>query len=87
MERRQGADRRQMHMFVSQDRRSGPFDRRGAAGRQHERMQERQAIERIRAYKEKDRADRKTAPLLTRKQVVYLSLTLLIILVIVILAS
>ena len=87
MERRQGADRRQMHVFVSEDRRTGPFDRRGAAGRQHERMQEKQAIERIRAYKEKDKADRKTAPRLTRKQVTYLSLALLIILVIVILAT
>ena len=41
----------------------------------------------IRAYKEKDKADRKAVPRLTRKQVTYLSLALLIILVIVILAT
>ncbi len=87
MERRRGTDRRQTHMFVSEERRTGPFDRRGAEGRHRERMREVRQIERINAYKAKERAERTKPPLLTKKRVAVLALALLVVIVAVILAG
>jgi hypothetical protein len=54
MERRKIPDRRQQHTFFSDDRRSGPFDRRNADARLWERAQEMEKIKQIREYKERD---------------------------------
>jgi hypothetical protein len=78
MERRKTADRRQEHIFVSEDRRSGPFDRRDKVHRRRDIEEEREKIERIRAFKAKDRAASSASPpLFTRKRLVWMGLALL----------
>ena len=78
MERRKITDRRQEHIFVSEDRRSGPFDRRDKGHRLREIEEERQKIERIRAFKAKDRAASSASPpLFTTKRLVWMGLALL----------
>ena len=54
MERRQSTERREAHAFVSDDRRTGPHDRRGAEARRLDREREQEKIDRIRAYKTRD---------------------------------
>ncbi|MBC2711960.1 MAG: hypothetical protein HGJ94_13515 [Desulfosarcina sp.] len=81
MERRETEDRRQVHMFVAQERRDGPYERRGDATRRRERKQEREKIERIRAFKEKKKASLPVTPVMTKKRWVYLGLALLVIVV------
>lgn len=81
MERRRTADRRETHLYVAEDRREGPHDRRGAGVRYQEREQERAKIERIRAYREKDKAASHSAPLFSKKRLVYLGITLLVVIV------
>jgi len=78
MERRKAADRRQKHIFVSEDRRSGPFDRREKNHRRQEIEEEREKIERIRAFKAKDRAASSASPpLFTKKRLVWMGLAIL----------
>ena len=52
MERRKTEDRRQFHVFVADDQREGPYERRDDDARRWEREQEKAKIERIRAFKE-----------------------------------
>lgn len=85
MERRQTEQRREIHVFVSDERREGPYDRRGAGTRRLQRARERQKIERIRAFKEKGKASLPAPPLITKKRLVYLGLALLVIVVAVLL--
>lgn len=80
MERRKEPDRRQTHMFVSNERRTGPFDRRGADMRRLEREEEIRKIEKLRAYRQKDSTPPPAAPLLTRKRLVYIGIALVLIL-------
>jgi hypothetical protein len=80
MERRKIAKRREVHLFVADERRKGPFDRRGAETRFLEREREREKIERIRAFKQKDQNPSKDTPLFTKKRLVYLGLILIIVL-------
>lgn len=83
MERRKTADRRQEHIFVSADRRSGPFDRRQKSHRHRDIEQEREKIERIRAFKARDRAASSASPpLFTRKRLVRMGLALLALVVV-----
>lgn len=80
MERRKTTDRRQEHIFVSEDRRSGPFDRRDTGHRRRDIEEEREKIERIRAFKAKDRAASSSSsspPLFTKKRLVWMGLGLL----------
>lgn len=81
MERRVSGDRRQDHVFVANDRRSGPYDRRNASSRLQAREAERAKIERIRAFKQKEQTAPKKAPLLTKQRLVYLGVALLIIVI------
>jgi hypothetical protein len=78
MERRKAEDRRQVHVFVSDDRREGPYERRDDEARRRERERERKKIERIRAFKEKDNVPPPAAPMITQKRLVYLALVLLV---------
>ena len=73
MERRKGEDRRQVHVFVSEDRRDGPFERRDDETRERER----EKIERIRAYKQKDKAPLPTRPMITKKRMIVVGIVLL----------
>ncbi|BBO75880.1 hypothetical protein DSCW_32970 [Desulfosarcina widdelii] len=83
MERRKITDRRHKHIFVSEDRRSGPFDRRDKGHRRQEIEEEREKIERIRAFKAKDRAASSTSPpLFTKKRVVWMGLAILVLVVV-----
>lgn len=83
MERRKIADRRQKHIFVSEDRRSGPFDRRDKNHRRLEIEEEREKIERIRAFKAKDRAASSASPpLFTKKRLTWMGLALLALVVV-----
>jgi len=78
MEKRKAADRRQDHIFVSADRRSGPFDRRDKNHRRREIEEEREKIERIREFKARDRAASSASPpLFTKKRLVWLGLAIL----------
>jgi hypothetical protein len=79
MERRKTENRRQVHLYVADDRRTGPFDRRGDDIRRRERMQEREKIERIRAFKEKDTSTPTDTPTMTKKRLVFACLVLLVI--------
>ena len=79
MERRVTGDRRQAHVFVADDRRSGPFDRRNASSRLQAREAERAKIERIRAFKHKDQTAPEKAPLFTKQRLIFLGVALLII--------
>ena len=78
MEKRRSPDRRQEHMFVSKDRRVGPFDRRDSTDRREEILSEREKIERIRAFKAKDQAVSSQAPLFTKKRLILLGAALLL---------
>lgn len=79
MERRKTENRRQVHLYVADDRRTGPFDRRGDDVRRRERMQEREKIERIRAFKDRDRSSPPDSPTMTKKRLVFAGLVLLLI--------
>ncbi|MCB2148818.1 MAG: hypothetical protein KQI81_20225 [Deltaproteobacteria bacterium] len=85
MERRKTEDRRQVHVFVADDRRDGPYERRNDDARRWEREQERAKIARIRAFKEKNKASPSTSPMIPKKQLVYIGLALLVIAVVIIL--
>ena len=78
MEKRKMDDRRQEHLFVSNDRRTGPYDRRSPALGREEIQAEREKIERIRAFKAKDRASSADQPLFTPKRLIFLGLALLV---------
>jgi hypothetical protein len=79
MERRKIPDRRKVHMFVFEEQRTGPHDRRGAENRRLERAREMEKIKRIQAFKEQDRASATPAePILTKKQLAYIGLALLL---------
>jgi len=78
MERRKAENRRQVHVFVSDDRRDGPYERRDDETRRREREQERKKIERIRAFKEQDNAPLSATPMMTKKRWVYIGLALLV---------
>jgi len=65
-------------MFVSEDRRSGPFDRRDKNHRLRDIEEEREKIERIRAFKARDRAASSASPpLFTKKRLTWMSLAIL----------
>ena len=74
-------------MFVSNERRTGPFDRRGAAMRHREREMEIRKIKQLRRYKEKDRATPSAEPLLTRKRLTLLGLALVLIVIMALMVS
>lgn len=80
MERRQNPDRRKIHTFFSDERRTGPFDRRNADARLRERVEEMEKIKEIRSYKEKaaGQASPVTKPPSRRKQLVAAGLVLLL---------
>jgi len=78
MEKRKKVDRRQDHLFVSDDRRTGPYDRRSPALGREEIEAEREKVERIRAFKAKDRSTPSAQPLFTPKRLVFLGLALLL---------
>lgn len=83
MERRKKADRRQEHIFVSEDQRSGPFDRRQKSHRRRDVEEEREKIERIRAFKARDRAASSASPpLFNKKRLVWMGLALLALVVV-----
>jgi len=81
MERRKMPDRRRVHVFVSQDRRTGPYDRRGASSRLRERAQEMEKIKRIQSFKEKDKIAAPAAFGLDKKRIIFLVLAALILIV------
>ena len=81
MERRQTAQRRQVHLFVADERRVGPHDRRKANLRLVDLERERAKIERIRAFKEKDQAEPTGTSLFSKNRLVYLGLVLAVVLV------
>jgi hypothetical protein len=87
MDKRKNLERRQDHLFVSDDRRSGPFDRRRTGTRREEIEAEREKIERIRAFKAKDQAHAasSTAPVLTKKKLIFLGAAVLAIVTILLL--
>ena len=51
MERRKTPDRRKVHMYISKERRTGPFDRRNADVRRRERAEELKKIQSLRQFK------------------------------------
>jgi hypothetical protein len=79
MERRTTETRRQDHVFVADERREGPYDRRGDEARRRERERERKKIESIRAFKDKDKVPPAVAPMITQKRLVYIGLALLVV--------
>jgi hypothetical protein len=81
MERRKAEARRQVHVFVSDDRRDGPYERRDDEARRGERERERKKIEKIRAFKEKDKAPPPAAPMITKMRLIYIGLALLVVVV------
>ena len=85
MERRKAEDRRQVHVFVSDDRRDGPYERRDDEARRREREREKKKIERIRAFKAKDNAPAQATPMMTKKRLIYIGLALLVIAVVIML--
>ena len=80
MERRRIPDRRKTHMFFSDERRTGPFDRRNADARRRERAQEIAKIKKIREYKEQDVVGMtpSTTPTITRKRLAAVGLIVLL---------
>lgn len=80
MERRKTPDRRKIHTFFSDERRTGPFDRRNADARHRERVEEMKKIKEIRDYKEKDASHviPVAIPPSRRKQLVAVGLVLLL---------
>lgn len=83
VERRTLADRRKVHMFVSEERRKGPHDRRGAEQRRRERTLEREKIEKIQSFKEKKKLPASPAsPVITKKLLVCIGLTLLLLVIV-----
>lgn len=74
-------------MFVSDERRTGPFDRRGADTRRLEREREIRKIEEIRSYKAKNSAPPPAEPLLNRKRLTFLGLALVLIVIAVLMVS
>ena len=78
MQRRKAEARRQVHMFVSDDRRDGPYERRDDEARRRERERERKKIERIRAFKEKDKVPLSAAPMITGKRLMVVGIVLLV---------
>jgi hypothetical protein len=85
MERRKTEDRRQVHVFVADDQREGPYERRDDDARRLKREQEKAKIERIRAYKEKDKASPSASPMITKQRLIYIGLSLLVIAVVIML--
>ncbi len=81
MERRKAEARRQVHVFVSDDRRDGPYERRDDEARRGERERERKKIERIRAFKEKDKAPPPATPMISQKRLIYTGIALLVVVV------
>ena len=81
MERRTGDSRRQHHAFVSDDRRDGPYERRGDDVRRRERELEREKIEKIRAFKEKDNIPSPGPPIITRQRLIYLGIAMLVVVI------
>ena len=79
MERRKTDDRRQVHIFVSDDRRDGPYERRDDGTRRREREREREKIIKIRSFKEKDNLPLPATPMITKKRLVYIGLALLVV--------
>lgn len=81
MERRKISDRRKMHSFFSDERRTGPFDRRNADARHRERAEEMKKIQEIRGYKEKGASHPTPAATLSsrHKQLVAVGLVLLLV--------
>lgn len=73
------------HVFVADDRREGPHERRADEARRRERERERKKIERIRAFKQQDNVPSPAAPMLTKKRLIYLACVLLILVVAVLL--
>lgn len=83
VERRQLADRRKVHIFVSDERRKGPFDRRGAESRRLSQVREREKIEKFQSFKKQQEASAPTAsPMLTKKQLFIVGLALLLLVVV-----
>ena len=83
MERRKIADRRKLHMFFSDERRIGPFDRRNADVRRRERAKEMEKINKIGQFKKDETPPVPTAsPRLTTKQLVALGLALFLLAII-----
>ncbi|WP_372679320.1 hypothetical protein [Desulfosarcina sp.] len=80
MERRKADDRRQVHVFVSDDRRDGPYERRDDDARRRERERERKKIERIRSFKEKDKAPSPATPMITKKRLMVVGGVVLVLL-------
>jgi hypothetical protein len=86
MERRKIADRRKLHMFFSDERRTGPFDRRNADARRRERAQEMEKIKKIRQFRENETPPASSArPILTRTQLVAVGLALLLLAIVLVL--
>ncbi len=81
MERRTTEVRRQDHAFVADERRDGPYDRREDEARHRERRQEIKKIERIRAFKAKDKDHQSAAPLITKKRLMVVGMVVLVLLV------
>jgi hypothetical protein len=74
-------------MFVSNERRTGPFDRRGADMRHRERQMELRKIKQLRRYKERDRATPSAEPLLNKKRLTLLGLALVLIVIMALMAA
>ena len=86
MERRRIADRRKMHLFVAEERRTGPHDRRGAHKKRQAWQREREKVEKIKDYRTTPRRTAHSAPRrITNLQffIVGLALILLVVLLIV----
>jgi hypothetical protein len=81
MERRKAEDRRQVHVFVSNDRRDGPYERRDGEARRRERERERKKIESIRAFREKDNAPAPAIPMITKKRLMVGGVVVMVLLV------
>jgi hypothetical protein len=81
MERRAAEIRRQDHLFVADERREGPHDRRGDEARRRERMREQEKIEKIRAFKARDKPSPSDTLMINKKRLVFLGLALLVIVV------
>ena len=80
MEKRQSVDRRQEHLFVSDDRRSGPYDRRRPPSRREEIEAEKEKIARIQAFKAMKTTADTSQPLFTPKRLALLGLALVLLL-------
>ena len=83
MERRAIADRRQVHMFFANDRRTGPHDRRGADIRREQRAKEIKKIKALMAYKEKEQDAPAKSSTLTRKRIAYIGVVLAIVVIVI----